>query len=468
MTLNLTIKHCFISIVIMAITFTMQQVTVNADEPDLFNEINSTLIIESSIQPQQTGRVITGTLNSGADYRIRVPDNWDGQTLLVYAHGYCLRVGSTGQPVTSAAETALGGVGMETLLVAQGYAVAGAACHGHGWEVKESISDTLTLTTLFSNTVGRPQHTIIWGSSMGSVTTLHTIETYPDHYDGAISLCSVGAGSSMTWDGTLAFALAYDVTLGWPDSWGTVGDVRDNIDFFDDVAPTVALQALNPANKGLFEFIRLVGDITEDGFLNIIDGVEGTPWIGTNMFYVTEARAELEGRAGGAVVQNETHTYNLSQADKDYLTALGVDADVLLSQMNARTTITPSTNARAYLEQYADYTGNLSRPVLMMHNNRDGFIPPYHNTVYYDKVATHGKTDLLYQTYTDAVGHCVFTADQLLNTITVMDNWLTNNTPPVAADFTAAGFLQDYEPGNWPIQFNEVDYYVALPLLLHQ
>ena len=85
------------------------------------------------------------------------------------------------------------------------------------------------------------------------------------------------------------------------------------------------LLGADPASPGCFgklEFIRLVtqaagpGTIPPRGCLLAVGGGF------TNTFFATEARAELERRAGGPPTQNLTHTYALS-AEKDYLAGLG-------------------------------------------------------------------------------------------------------------------------------------------------
>ena len=199
----------------------------------------------NSANTRYSGNAINleGTHN-GADYKIRVPENWNG-ILIVYAHGY-------GQP--GSAEAAPGGVAMEEYLLSLGYALAGSRYQADGWAVKEGLQDTASLTNFFKGKVGNPDKVILWGFSMGSVIAFESAERYSGIYDGVIAGCAVGAGSPGSWDGALQIALAYDAAFGWPESWGSVGDVRDDIDFNSDVFPTLYSQITNPSNGGLFEF----------------------------------------------------------------------------------------------------------------------------------------------------------------------------------------------------------------------
>lgn len=396
------------------------------------------------------GQTLTGTLD-GANYTIRVPADWSNGTLVVYAHGYRDKADHEGEIDDTSASAAFGGTAMEDILLGMGYAVAGSSYSDNGWAVEEGIADTLALTNHFSQTIGAPSKTILWGFSMGSVVAFKSIELYPDVYDGAIPACAIGAGTTMAWDAALAASLAYDVAFGWPEAWGTVGDLPDNLDFDTEVSPLLAAQVQDESNFGKFEFMRLAVGLPAEDFY------EGSSWLFTDMFFFTEARAELERRAGGPAAQNTNHIYSLTEEEKTYLTGLGVDADAMLAQMNSRTNIEADASARSYLEQYANYTGNITNPVLTLHTRVDGLVGTSNESVYRDLVATAGASGNLFQTYTDSVGHCTFTGEQLIQTVVAMDMWISTGTPPTAASFTAEGFLNDFEPPAWPITFSNSD-----------
>lgn len=402
---------------------------------------------------------LTGQI-SGANYLIRMPNDWQNGTLVLYAHGYRDKADQPGQVDNTEAEAAPLGKGTEDALVAAGYAIAGSAWSDNGWAVEQGIADTLALTQFFSETIGAPARTILLGSSLGSMVAFKSIETHADVYDAAIGVCGLGAGSTQTWDGALAIALAYDITFGWPADWGTVGDVRDDLNFEEEVLPTLLRQlARIRENYGKFEFIRLVSDLPEEGFYT--EAGKGTPWLLAAMYYITEARAELERRAGGPPVQNLNHIYSLSDDEKAYLVSLGVDPNALLGAMNTRRTISADPAARAYLAAYANYTGAISRPVLTMHTVADGVNPVSHETVYRQSVAAAGRSALLVQSFVDAVGHCQFTTEQILIMVNAMNRWLETGTPTSPDTFSsAAGYLPNYQSPPWPIAFIEQQYYL--------
>ena len=338
-----------------------------------------------------------GTLH-GVTYKIKVPENWN-RTLLMYAHGYTRSDPPTLVPFEI---EILSGSVLEESLLAQGYALAASSYRNAGWAVKEGMKDTKALMKFFKKRVAKPDRTILWGSSMGSVVTLKSIEKEARLYDGAIVFSHLGAGTSLNFDQALSISLAYDVALGYPASWGSVGDVRDDLDFETEVLPDILSKLLtfdpatgvptgfNMANFGKFEFLRLVNRIPYDGFYG--QAIPLDFWLIGDMLFATAGRGELESRAGGAVSQNLNHTYTLPPGGECYLKSLGVDAADLLAKMNARTNIEADRHARKYLKKYADFSGKLKRPVLTVQPIGDGMTPPVNSHVYQETVKRAGRS----------------------------------------------------------------------------
>lgn len=399
-------------------------------------------------------------------YKIKVPISWN-KTLLVYAHGYSRNDPPTLVPM----QIEMLGFPVEEELLAQGYALAASSYRNAGWAVKEGIEDTKNLTEFFAKHVKKPERTILWGTSMGSVVTLKSMEKHMDMdiYDGAIVLSHLGAGTTSTFDMTLAIALAYDVTFGWPDDWGSVGDVRDDLHFDTEVFPVLMEQVydfdsdlssnpfypLNQANFGKFEFLRLVNHLPFVGFYE--GEVPLNLWLFGDMFFATGARAELEARARGPVAQNLNHTYTLTKDDKKYLKKLGVNAEKLLLQMNEQTVFEADSSARDYLKEYADFSGDLERPVLTIQPIEDGMTVPANSTVYQETVETSGASDLLLQKYTNGKMHAVFTPGQVCAAFEAMVYWLNTGIRPSDPSFwedpdpnVDLGFDNSYVPPDWP------------------
>ena len=392
---------------------------------------------------------LSGELN-GAPYRIRVPAVWNG-TLLVFAHGYRDKADHTGEVDNRNADVAPSSA-LEAPLLAAGYALAGSAYRDNGWAVEEGIEDTKDLTTLFRSLVGQPDRTILWSVSLGSIIGLESIERFGGIYDGALSMCGAGAGSTRVWDSGLGLYLGYDVVFGTLPAWGTVGEVRNDIDFETEVFPKLLGEVSVPTNFPKFEFLRLVAGNPGRGITPPAGFYPG--WLFTDMIFLTEFRAELQRRAGGPYVQNVNHSYSLSAAERAYLVGLGIPATVIdgwLTQMNARTNIVAPPAPRNYVEHFATFNGKLKSPVLTMHTIIDPLVVVANESAYGQTVAAAGRSERLFQTYTTGVGHCNFTGPQVLTAVGAIDNWVRNGTRPTAATFPAAlGFSPAFVPPAFP------------------
>ncbi len=404
-------------------------------------------VSSAAAAPQVGPLAATGEIK-GAPYRIQVPANWNG-TLLVYGHGYRDKADHPGEVDNRAAELAPSAA-LEAPLLAAGYALAGSAYRDNGWAVDEGVQDLKNLVTYFRDNVARPDRTILWAFSMGSVISLTSMERFGGIYDGALAGCAVGAGTSRSFDGSGDLLLGYDVVFGLPAAWGSVDDVRDDIDFETEVLAKLVPELSNVTSFPKFEFLRLVVGTPGRGIAPPPPPAFYPGWVLTDMFFATEARAELERRARGPIVQNLDRFYDLTPPERAYLAALGVPGEVVdawLNSMNARRNIEAPPYARNYLARNADYSGRISKPVLTMHTLIDPLVTVTQENAYAALVEDAGRSKWLYQVYTNGNGHCAFTGTQLLGAIVAVDSWVRTGVKPTAGAFPAAlGFLPGFVP----------------------
>jgi hypothetical protein len=121
--------------------------------------------------------------------------------------------------------------------------------------------------------------------------------------------------------------------------------------------------------------------------------------------------------------------------------------DAWLAQMNARRDITADPSARNYVRSNTDYNGKIRHPILNMHTIIDPLLPVANESAYAELVASQGREDLLFQTYTTGIGHCNFTGPQVLTAIGAIDLWVRTGVRPTNAQFPAPlGFNQAFVP----------------------
>lgn len=389
----------------------------------------------------------SGEIN-GAPYRIRVPASWNG-TLLVYAHGYRDKADHPGEADNRTADIAPSPALADALL-AQGYALAGSAYRDNGWEVEGGIHDTKDLVVYFRDAIARPDRTIIWAFSMGTVIAFESMERFGGIYDGALCACAVGAGATQSWDSAGDLALAYDTVFGMPAAWGNFGNVRDDLDFDTEVQAKLIPEVSVATNFPKFEFIRLVTGTPGRGIQPPAPPNFYPGWIFTDMFFSMEARAELERRAGGPIVQNVDRKYGISPQERAYLNALGVLSPVIdawLIQMNTNRFVEAPMFSRNYVERNANYSGKIKHPVLTMHTIVDPLVTVSQEYEYKETVEAAGREKSLFQTYTNGIGHCAFTGPQLITAVTAINSWVSTGVKPTAANFPAAlGFDPRFVP----------------------
>lgn len=389
----------------------------------------------------------SGEIN-GAPYRIRVPANWNG-TLLVYAHGYRDKADHPGEVDNRVADYAPNAA-LGDALLAQGYALAGSAYRDNGWEVAGGIQDTKDLAVYFRDNFGRPDRTLLWAFSMGTVIAFDSMERFGGIYDGALCACAVGAGATQSWDSAGDLALAYSVVFGMPSAWGNYGDVRDDLDFDTEVLAKLIPELSSAANFPKFEFLRLVTGTPGRGIQPPAPPNFYPNWVLTDMFFTMEARAELERRAGGPIVQNVDRKYSLTAQERAYLNSLGVISPIIdawLVTMNSNRVVQAPMFSRNYVERYANYSGRIKQPMLTMHTILDPLVTVSQQYEYRETVENAGRERNLYQTYTNGNGHCAFTGPQLLTAVTTLDSWVRTSVKPSKANFPSSlGFDNGFEP----------------------
>jgi hypothetical protein len=389
----------------------------------------------------------TGEIN-GAPYRIVIPADWNG-TLLVFGHGYRDKADHPGE-VDNRNPDIAPNAALVAPLLAQGYALAGSAYRANGWEVEGGVQDMKDLTVYFRDTYGKPDRTILWAFSMGTVIALDSMERFRGIYDGALCGCAVGAGATQSWDGSADLALAYDVVFGMPAAWGTPGDVRDDVDFETEVQPKLITEASSPVNFPKFEFLRLVVGTPGRGITPPPPPAFFPGWLFTDMFFTTEARSELERRAGGPIVQNLDRDYNLTAAERTYLIGLGIPAIVIdgwLLQMNNGRIFEAPKFSRNYVAHNSNYSGRILDPILTMHTVIDPLVVVGQEQEYADTVTLEGREEFLKQVYTSGVGHCNFTGPQIFTALAAIRSWVETGTRPADSQFPAAlGFVPGFVP----------------------
>lgn len=358
----------------------------------------------------------------GAGFRMEVPSNWNGR-LVMWAHGFR----GTGLELT------VDNHPLREFLIPNGYAWAASSYSANDYNVQVGVKDTRLLVRKFRRMFGEPDLTYMTGASMGGHITGVSIETFPRVYAGAMPICGV-MGDFELFDFFLDFNLAaQQLALGESSfpvsdpvtySLVTAQNIKAQLEAVPGSWP-VALNATGEAFKQLVE-LRSGGDRPNFdeawGFWNSVPEFgSGIP--GNFLFDLGTGDGTLPGRPG-VVLDNTDTVYQL-----DLDPALS-PAEQDLNDDIFRVAADPNARAARRLANVPPISGNITRPVLSLHNLGDLFVPFHNEVVYAGEVAAHGASDLLVQRAIRGVGHCDFTPTELVTAFADLVAWVEFGVKP--------------------------------------
>lgn len=341
-----------------------------------------------------TPGVEVGTLGK-ADYRIDIPTNFNGQ-LVLYCHGY-------GGDMKFDKDRAPSGTIRAFLEL--GYAVAQSGYSSGGWAVKEAMEETEALRKYFLGKYGKPKRTWVTGHSMGGLITIAVMETYADGYDGALSMCGpAGATLSMMQRRVFDMLVVYDYYF--PGLLGTPAQPGDTVRRDPEFLVQIQKEAQMYPDR-LAAFQRWSGLQSEVEISQVIS------------FYAL-LQKELVQRAGGNPFDNRNRVYQ------------GSSDDVALNRGVKRYAADPQ--AAEYLRKYYTPTGDLKKPMLLLHTTYDALVPAWAANEYGELLTVKGTADLYVQRFVGRNGHCAITPQETRNALQDLATWVETAKRPEAGE----------------------------------
>lgn len=327
----------------------------------------------------------------GVAYRIDIPANWN-HGLVVYFHGYAV------DPVTFRAGDALSP--MFAPIVASGFAVIQSAYSATGWAVEEGSTDTEKLRRYFIGKYGEPKETFVMGISMGGTLTAMTIEMKPEIYDGALSLCGAIEPTDRFMQRDFALRAAFDYYF--PDLLGPLVPVPADYSPSDAVVRRIAT-AMQANAKATASVRALYGAGDAASLPGVIAAIS---------YDIKEMQQRLRDNPFG-------------NADLVYT---GSGDDFALNDGVKRYHAEP--RAAAYLSRWYTPTGQLTRPMLALHDSGDPLVVASTAFEYALIAQRAGHADHFVQQYVNAHGHCVFTPEQVGKAFDELVAWKRDGKRP--------------------------------------
>ncbi len=386
------------------------------DEPDWFID-EDTLPFDPLPGFEHTTR--TWGVLRGAGYRIEVPANWNG-SLVMWAHGF------RGEDL----ELTVDSHPLRQYLIANGFAWAASSFSSNDYNVGDGVSDTRRLVRQFRREYGRPDTTYLTGASMGGHVTARSIEQYPRLYDAAMPICGA-LGDYALFDYFLDYNLAaQQLGLGastFPvDAASYIGQdvplIKSNL----EAPPGSWPQSLNSNGDALKQLVELRsgGDRPnfDEGWV-YWNSAPSDAGDGNFLFSLGVGDGTVANRRG-VVADNVGVVYQL-----DLDPAVSAREQTFNAEIE-RVRGAPWLRRSLRLNPVPVVTGRIRVPVLSLHNLGDLFVPFHNEVVYAHEVAARGRSGLLVQRAIRGVGHCEFTATELVTAFSDLAKWVETGERP--------------------------------------
>lgn len=356
-----------------------------------------------------------GQTESGAYYRIAVPDGWTpAGGLVIWNHGFDLDLPEPGPDLGPLVDIQL----------AEGYAVAASSYSLNGWALFQTLDDNQQLYEAFVDEVGVPDQVIVSGGSLGGIVTAQAIEGGGvGNVVGALPICGAVAGSRV-WNGAFDLRLLYDQICGEVPG-GAIPGGANGLPFpLPDGLDENALGfAINTCTGILLPPAARTADQQER--LDTLLEVSGLPenFILTDMGFATFGLADLiydPRKMAGANPFNNSNVDYGDDAINEGIERVSGDAEAL----------------DRFLEYYTP-TGDVGdTKIVSIHTSGDGLVIVENQSEYASVVPRRNLTVGVVEE--DVPTHCGFTVAETVAAWESLRGWIAGLPQPTVADLQGA------------------------------
>jgi len=427
---------------------------------------SSALVLTGGIAAQavettaDTSTHFSGALADGATWIADKPAHWNG-VLVLYSHGF----GSL-SPADAPNDAT------KDALLDSGYALVGSSYSGPTlWALASATDDQFAALTAAKKVIGHPREVLALGTSMGGLISAQEAERGHGRIDGALTTCGLlGGGVNLNnyqLDGEHAIAqlLADDPGIklvGYADAaaaQSAASALTDAVTTGQQTAQGRARIALAAALMQVPDWIS--GDQPPTTFAE--QEAQEAAWMPMMLGFMISGRPSIEASAGGNASWNVGVDYAKLIRKSEHYTQIralyrqaGLNLDKDLRTLTRTADIAPDTDALRSLTATSTVTGRITVPELTLHTISDQLAPIAYENLYRKQVQRAGRASLLRQAFTQSIGHCNFTAAEIvgalntLHTRVVTGHWSSTTARALtrAADRTGygdSGFI-DYRP----------------------
>ncbi len=345
----------------------------------------------------ETDTCINGRMDTGAYFRICMPDEWNGD-LVLYAHGYVSPLEEVAIPESQLKLP--DGTYIPAMLNDLGYAFATTSYRENGFVAAEAIEDLKDLVDLFKELYPTVNHILLVGASEGGLITTKSIEM-EDDYAGGLAVCGPIGDFIKQINYVGDFRVLFDFYFPGILPGSPVQIPQEVMEHWDDIYLPAVIQAISADPDRTVELLRVAGAAFDPSDPETVgQTVAGVLWY--NVF----ATNDLVARVGGNPYDNSTRFYH------------GSANDLFLNQHVRR--FTADAVAITAVNHMFQTEGILDRPLVTMHTAGDPIVPFWHEQLYRQKIVSSGSAIFFNHIPVVRYGHCNFSKDEVLKAFTLL------------------------------------------------
>lgn len=394
-------------------------------------------------------------LQGQAVYAAEFPAGWDGDGLVMFAHGYRGTGDSLAISVPSAA--------FREAVLEAGYAWAASSYSANYYDVRAGIEDTnklaLELPALlqrdWNTQVAQPGQYLIAGSSLGGHTAAAAVERenmqrtlYPVAYAGAAPFCQAEQ-NQFQWLGdyarvaqTLA-GYGYMPYSSFQELYGrmdaTSGEFIPGplITTLFEIDPETGQPTWEPASLNGERLMLIARDLTG-----------GDRPVFEYGFRSRFQNTVLSGGGDNGTVRGVLDRNVYDNAGRVYRWTSGAqptEEELAFNQTVPRVNAASGVNGPRGdgVRWLPEIHGDFDVPVLTMHTLGDFYVPFRHQQLYLEGAMRHGNADNLVQRAIRAPGHCDFSPDETKAALRDWISWVNGGPKPAGDDVLTAEVVAD-------------------------
>jgi pimeloyl-ACP methyl ester carboxylesterase len=349
-------------------------------------------LIVFSVKSQNIFRNDTGTVNC-AHYKIIFPKDWQYK-LVMFAHGYEFM--GTPSSINSPQFDQIAKIFLD-----RGFAVAASAYEYQGFALPQGVDDTEALRQYFGKKYGMPDSTFMTGQSMGGGVTLAIMENFSKYYQGAMAMCPLSSRPYLQTRKEFDAHVLFDALFpGVLTPFSRIIDIRSDFkpSGFAEMGPKI-----EAIRKAVAKDSVNAAELARQFYLKVAD-------IPFSLLFGEAVLRDAVMKSGGNPYDNFNTVYS----------GFSNDWEINKKVERFKATASPENIFGKY-----DRTGDIGKPVILMHTVYDQLIPPQFGVVNFENMV-HQKGKDLYLTVKlcNGQGHCNFTPDQIGKSFDELRRWV--------------------------------------------